>query len=305
MKKVCVLISTYNGEKYIEEQLESINRNCSENVFIQVYIRDDGSTDKTVELVTKMSSTTEIDIKICSEENIGVQKSYLKLLKNAPEADFYFLCDQDDMWCDNKVNEFLKISSSCLKPELILSGFYLTDKDLNITKESELNNFDNDLAKIMFANSTPGCVIGFNKELLELLRISIPRDVPMHDLYILSVAHICGNIIAIPKRMVYYRQHGDNTEGVQSKKINIRRIIQKQKRMFSGKKTSQMSMLAFHLLEQYKEYLTPEDERFLDVVSSYPYDVRSKVKLLTTPKIYRKNIRSDLLKIETIVFNKI
>lgn len=305
MKSVCVLISTYNGEKYIEEQLRSIDRNLYGDIDICVYIRDDGSTDGTVELIGKISNQLKITVKVHPEKNIGVQKSFLALLHNAPEADFYFFCDQDDKWTDNKVHEFLNAIDTINEPSLAVSGYYLTDADFNVIRERNLESIKISLPQILFANSTPGCVMGFNKSLLDLLKKTLPVDVPMHDLYTLAVAYICGRVIVIRKPLVYYRQHGENTEGVQSEKVDFHRLIKKQRKMFSTKTTSATSLIAAHLLNTYLNCLTPEDQAFLSIVENYTKHVGSKIKLLMEPNIYRKNLRSDLLKIESIIFNKI
>ena len=98
-KKVAVLISTYNGEKYIREQLDSILNQTYKN--IEIVIRDDGSKDSTIEIIKEyQQKNTNIILK--EGTNIGFLKSFFKLLELA-NADFYAYCDQDDIWLENKI----------------------------------------------------------------------------------------------------------------------------------------------------------------------------------------------------------
>ena len=98
-KKVAVLISTYNGKKYLKEQLDSILNQTYPN--IEIVIRDDGSTDSTLELV-KEYQEKHSNIRLKEGTNIGFIKSFFKLLEMA-DADYYAYCDQDDIWLENKI----------------------------------------------------------------------------------------------------------------------------------------------------------------------------------------------------------
>ena len=101
--KIAVLMSSYNGEKYIEEQIESIIE--QENVVVDLFIRDDGSTDKTKEIITRFQSE---NIHINLDYNIGVVKSFFELIKTADGYDYYALCDQDDVWDKDKLYVAIK-----------------------------------------------------------------------------------------------------------------------------------------------------------------------------------------------------
>ena len=94
MKKVIILLSAYNGEKYIREQIKSIiNQTYSE---IKIYVRDDGSKDQTPQILKEFAD--EGMIKLYLGENIGFVKSFLWLVKNCENADYYAFADQDDVW---------------------------------------------------------------------------------------------------------------------------------------------------------------------------------------------------------------
>ena len=127
-KSVTILLSTYNGEKYIEEQLESIFaqtywQNCN------LFVRDDGSKDGTVAILKKYEKEGKLRLE-CGE-NIGFVRSFFWLINNAPESDFYSFADQDDIWNADKIERGVKklLEADNSKPQLYFSDydFYTAD----------------------------------------------------------------------------------------------------------------------------------------------------------------------------------
>ena len=106
-KKVAVVLSTYNGEKYVKEQLDSILKQTYKNV--EIIVRDDGSKDSTVEIIKEYQEKHK-NIKLVVGENLGFIKSFFELLKIA-EADYYSYADQDDIWVKNKIELAVVVSS--------------------------------------------------------------------------------------------------------------------------------------------------------------------------------------------------
>ena len=97
MKKILVLMSTYNGEKYVDTQIKSVLN--QKNVNVKIYIRDDGSSDKTVDIIKKYNDER---ITFFEGQNKGATDSFFELIKKAPlDFDYYAFCDQDDYWEDN------------------------------------------------------------------------------------------------------------------------------------------------------------------------------------------------------------
>lgn len=103
---VSVLMSTYNGAKYIREQIDSILN--QKDVNVELLIRDDGSSDNTAE-ICKEYQKKNTNIRFYQGENIGVGKSFMELLKKAPEADYYSFSDQDDVWLEDKLSRAVKM----------------------------------------------------------------------------------------------------------------------------------------------------------------------------------------------------
>lgn len=305
MTKVEVLLSTYNGSKFIKEQLLSIENNASKDVEIEIFIRDDGSTDGTPEMIKQISTNMSVKVILVEENNIGVQKSFLRLIEIAPPADIYFFCDQDDVWFRTKIVDTV----NCLKihenfPSVCISGYYVVKKNLEIIGERKFDeNTDFSVLQILFANRVPGCVMAFNGLLIKELRKEIPKNVPMHDLYVLAVAQIVGKIVNITHPLIKYRQHENNVEGIQSSRINISKQLKKQQKIFSTKKANTAD-LASHLLSVYNEKISPNDKNKLELVIDYPNSLIKKFKLMSYSEIYYHNIRSNFLTREKILLNR-
>lgn len=305
MKKIEILMSTYNGEAYVEEQIKSINENNTDDLEIELLVRDDGSSDRTIEIIEQLKKEMDISICLICGENLGVSKSFLKLFESAQEADLYFLCDQDDVWDKNKIKTIINtIPIHFTTPQLYISGYFLTDARLNVLKECKFaKETKNSLLQILFANMVPGCTMAFNSLLLQELKRDIPENVPMHDIYILATAYCCGEISYIEQPLIYYRQHGNNTEGVQSKKINWKRILRKQIKLLK-KKHVYTAELAEEIYHKYQDRLCEEERKELQLAIHYRDSFIAKIDLLRNREIYYPSIRSKLLTIEKILLER-
>ena len=132
-QKLVIMLSTYNGEKYLEKQLRSIyiqKTDCA----IQLYVRDDGSKDKTMQILHKWDEKFHITY-IEDSESIGAAKSFWKLLNNAPEADYYAFVDQDDIWEENKIATAVSAIRNIEEAALWFSNCHLIDEKDNIIED--------------------------------------------------------------------------------------------------------------------------------------------------------------------------
>lgn len=129
---VNVLVSTYNGEKYIKEQLKSIL--LQTYPYIKIYVRDDGSTDGTCSIVKEMASENPGRIILLKGNNVGYRKSFILLLQYATEGKYWAFCDQDDVWLPNKILwavEWMQQQSD-EEPLLFHSSYDLVSEDMSI-----------------------------------------------------------------------------------------------------------------------------------------------------------------------------
>lgn len=199
-------MATYNGEKFLKEQLDSILSQISSQD--ELIISDDGSTDKTIELIQQYQKTYK-NIKLLKGPQLGVQKNFENALKHV-KGDIVFLSDQDDIWIQGKVDKVLQE----FKHEqiiLVLHDAYIVDKDGKIIEESFFKHrgskkgFWYNLKK----NSYLGCCMAFRKQVLEY-SLPFPSKIEMHDWWIGLVSEMIGSVSLIDTPLLKYRRHGDN-----------------------------------------------------------------------------------------------
>ena len=222
MCRCLILLSTYNGEKYLPELLESVL--AQKNIYVDILARDDGSTDKTVEILKKYDR-----VKVYGGNNLKPAKSFLDLIWKADiNYDYYALCDQDDVWKEEKIISAVKCIENIDKPALYSSAVEVVDKDLTFIRKSFTDNtFKNPLYDIL-TYGTPGCTFVFNKALMEKLKQYKPSVISMHDSWISFVClAVNGFFYSDQNAYIMYRQHDANVLGAQrhSLKDTLRGII--------------------------------------------------------------------------------
>ena len=222
MDSVDILMSVYNGERFIEEQLLSLLNQSHEN--IKIIIRDDGSRDKTSTIVSDYVVRFPEKIKYFNEaNNLGSSKSFLRLL-DFSQADYLMFCDQDDVWYPNKVEKCLEkmkeLESSCErgKPVLIFSDLTVVDVHLNVLSESlwETQKLDPTIAlhwKMLLAqNVVTGCTMMLNKSIKKYIKPEMNFKIH-HDQLIAVLASKYGAVSWLDSPTMLYRQHQSNVLG--------------------------------------------------------------------------------------------
>lgn len=235
---VAVVISTFNGSKWIVEQLNSI---IAQNIEIKFYIRDDGSQDNTIELIKNFFLGRNHLLKFFefNNKNIGVVASFNKLLMMVDE-DYIFLCDQDDVWLPGRarlmLSKLIFLEESIVDqhvPLLICSDAQIVDSNLNIISNSFWKymgykpNLNIKLNHALLQNFTPGCAMLLNKNLIRK-SLPFPENIPMHDWWLLLIGIIYGKIELIQHATLKYRQHNFNAVGANKVSFfNINLILKK------------------------------------------------------------------------------
>lgn len=222
--KVAILLATYNGAHYLREQLDSLfNQTLTEWT---LYIHDDGSQDDTISIIHKYAKRHD-NIKLLNYPSTGGAKdNFLSMLQNV-EADYYFFCDQDDVWAEDKVEaELIKMKAEERQypsmPLVIYSDLYIVDETLHITHDSFFKyegiypEFLTTFNSLAASNICPGCTMLINKQ-ARSSTIFPANKATMHDAWInLCTMRAGGKLIGIQRPLVYYRQHGDNTLGARN-----------------------------------------------------------------------------------------
>lgn len=216
MKKVQVLMSAYNGHKYIAQQIESILG--QKNVEVALLIRDDGSIDDTPLLLADIAGRFPC-VEWWRGSNLGTAGSFYELLRRAdPAMDYYAFADQDDIWLPYKLFhavEFLEYEKSG-QPLLYASSVYYTSADLRHREKSPYSvrkppGFGNALVE----NICMGCTQVFNGQLLQIAREGKPAVGILHDWWLYLAAACFGKVIYDSNAYILYRQHDGNQIGMQ------------------------------------------------------------------------------------------
>lgn len=210
-KKISVCMATYNGEKFIRKQLESILNQTVE--VDEIIISDDNSSDNTLEVVKKLNNSK---IKIIKNLKQGVISNFENSLKEST-GDYIFLADQDDIWTLNKVE---KVTKKLEKYDLVIhNAKIINSQDEIISNEPffEIRNSKKGLLKNLYKNSYIGCCMAFNRNILEK-SLPFPKDIPMHDSWIGLIAEIYGKVYFDEEVLFYYRRHENNVTELNNSK---------------------------------------------------------------------------------------
>ena len=200
---ISVCIPTYNGEKFLKPQVDSVLSQLSQDD--EIIVSDDGSSDNTIEI---LKSYKDRRIKIFKNSRKGVISNIENALQQSI-GEYIFLCDQDDVWVENKVSIMIK---AMVESDLVVSDCYVTDQNLNIIYESfyKQNNSKANRWLALLKNPYLGCCMAFNRKVLDKA-LPFPSKIPMHDIWIGNVAAFKFQIKFISDKLIFYRRHGNNT----------------------------------------------------------------------------------------------
>ncbi|PTW44081.1 glycosyltransferase involved in cell wall biosynthesis [Sphingomonas faeni] len=212
MAKVLVLLSTWNGMKFLEEQIQSLLAQDIDGE-LSILVRDDGSTDGTVEYLRSLGPI----VTVIEGRNVGPRASFFDLLRLArnENADTYALCDQDDVWDPQKIRR-AQAELADGRPGLYASALDLVDEAL-VPIRTYVHPGDRSFVATLMCNYVTGCTCVFNRPFLEQLPFpSDPEKVIMHDWWLASIATIKADIRYDRKSLIAYRQHASNHVGIKS-----------------------------------------------------------------------------------------
>lgn len=285
--KVIVLMSTYNGEKYLVEQIKSIER--QENIEVELFIRDDGSVDNTKEILNELGYTYE------NGTNIGYINSFMWLIKNAPDADYYALSDQDDVWDRDKLIcaiEELQRKEIKNQPCMYTGNTRLVDSNLQFITNEEKNPIVS-LGSVMTKNFATGCTIVFNKKLKQLISNVSWTYISSHDSLLARVCLAVGGVVIFDnKPHMSYRQHGKNTIGASTK--GIYRIKKRINKIFNDHSHSR-SRMAGELLDNCSSMMSKDRIDLLKEYRDYGKSLKNTIVILTDSRIKCGNKKDDIL----------
>ena len=298
--KICVLLSTFNGEKYLDEQIQSILR--QKNVDIDILVRDDGSTDETHKILSDWSQ--KAGLKWSAGENMGWAMSFMNLLVNSPEYDYYAFCDQDDIWQDDKIDTAVKVLEShgdapgCYFSNLTYWKEGMPLRDV-YDKEFKYNKYN-----CLIQCPAYGCTMVFNKALADIIKSHPPKHVFAHDFWVYQTAVLIGDVYYDPESHILYRQHGNNQEGA-LKSIGEtwkRRMTKSLKRFIAG---HQHENNAAELRLCFKEYMNEETLQIVSGIADYRKSFFLYLKLLFSGNYLMQRFENNIWLKLKILFCKL
>lgn len=288
--KVAILMSTYNGEAFLGQQIDSIISQSFKDW--KLYIRDDGSTDATIKIIKEYCiKDNRINFIHDNFKRLGPKRSFFALLKQV-DADYYFFSDQDDVWKKEKISILLdNFSHTKNCPQVIYSGLQCTDQNLNPIEMSANYTVGRIKGNNRFiCNDASGCTMAFNHKTKEyfLKGDFCNPDIIMHDWWIVLIAEAFGKVIFVDKQLIYYRQHQNNTVGAGTRGNIVKKILQSdliRKQSQVVKETLKQSLV---FKRSYGDLLDTTLERFLiDLIACQYNNFIFRMKFLN-----KNNIRS-------------
>lgn len=235
---IVILLSVYNGSCYLDELLDSIQKQSYEQW--SLLVRDDDSLDGSSNLVKKFANKNLNKVILsANKQNLGVKRSFGELIKmviQQNKKDNYFMfADQDDYWLKKKVEKtyqkMQELESIYGKdiPILVHSNLTVVDEKLNILapsfwKYQHIDPSKDSLNRLLLHNTVTGCTMMINRALAEKIK-NIPHEAIMHDWWVAMVASAFGKIAYIDESLMLYRQHGKNDTG--AKQYGLRYFIKK------------------------------------------------------------------------------
>lgn len=293
--QIDILLPTYNGEKYLREQINSIIG--QDYAHWNLIIRDDGSKDQTITIVKEYLEKYPEKIRFIQDKkgNLGITYNVFELLRYSTNP-YIMFCDQDDVWKPEKVRvllKYIKIAEKRNKnqPLLIHSDACIVDEQLKTIHPSfaDYIHWDKNkdtLANLIQRNVVQGASAIINRKLLEIIRVlgdSTGCKTITHDWWSAVIAALFGKIYYCDKSLMLYRQHRNNVIGVSSNKINFKRVLKLTNKEIADLRfrfyLSSNPMLCKQVLKVYSNNLTKKQKQILKHFQYRPNDMKEFYKL--------------------------
>lgn len=265
---ISILLSTYNGSKYLKNQLDSLFAQTYKD--FEIVARDDGSSDDTVEMLSSYN------VKVLNTgENLGAKMSFAALLEyavNNSASEYFMFCDQDDVWSTDKIEKTLAKMQEMKQqfgdiPLLVHTDLEVVDESLNTINDSfmnfqKINPIKNNFHNLLIQNTITGCTVMINRKLAQMC-LPIPSGAIMHDWWLGLVASKFGKIGYLPEPTIKYRQHSSNAVG--AKGFDVRFVL---KSLFKKISLSGNINQAKAFLKQFENELDDETIKMLQEFST-------------------------------------
>lgn len=291
LPRVAVLMSTYNGEKYIREQIESIL--TQESVVVRLYARDDKSSDQTLNILKEYGEAGKLEL-LPAKQNIGPGRSFMKLIfavSKRTDFDYIAFADQDDIWLPGKMHAAVDM----LKDVGEVPALYGSNQTIYQDGKKGGLRFqclqDISLEHHINRNEVSGCTMVMNRKLVTAIasRPCPPAniiDFRIHDAWVALVAILTGTFIYDPNSYILYRIHENNTVGIRktSVKERLNRVL------LRGNNGECRANLRSNTAKVLLEYYPDIDEEYKAILEKYAYyrkSMKCRLELLRDKEIIK------------------
>ena len=296
-----VLLATYNGEKYISAQLDSLLTQSYANY--RILVRDDGSKDNTVNIIRDYQSRFPEQVRLIEDEKkCGSSVSNFMQLTQYATADYVMYCDQDDFWLKNKISvtmkKMLEIERKVGKetPVCVYTSYKVVDGELkpipvNIKKNQIYRN-NLEFNRLLVQNYVTGCLMMVNKSLYSMSG-EYDERILMHDWWLSLIASSFGKIVHLDTETMLYRQHNNNVVGA----VNVLSMQYRMKKILD-KNTAKMK---YYYMKQAllfkKRYYTLLDSKSQKTLDAFLDIYKTKSKIGRIRKLIKgRFFKSDIIR---------
>lgn len=300
---VTVLLSTYNGEKFLQQQLDSLY--AQTHPHIKILVRDDGSTDTTREILASARLKGAIEkLQEHPNINIGVTRSFFTLLAHAAQTKTAYVafCDQDDVWHPTKIERAV----SLLAPLADRPALYCSQVDI-VSEQLETIELSAAPRKIGFGNAlvenvAMGCTIVLNRKAIDFLcKQALPNEVCIHDWWCYLVISCFGEVIFDDCALIQYRQHSSNVIGLTTNYLKV--LKRKLVKFYNGR--LRISEQANIFLQLFADQLSPERRALVELVCKVKSSYWHRFQLAFSSAIWRQKCSYNLILRLFILMNRI
>lgn len=300
MKLSQILLSTFNGERFLQDLLDSLM--CQDYQPVKILVRDDGSRDRTLSVLEEYA-TRYRSIEVHRGKNLGAARSFFKLLEmSSQEAEYFAFCDQDDVWLKNKVSRAIAHLSELdpTVPGMYCSRLLVTDEGLKVIARSPFPERGSSFENALVENIATGCTMVLNRAAKDLLLYKRPSFLFMHDWWTYLVVSALGKVCYDRRATVLYRQHSSNVLGVKNGKASarIRRFLRGNTKRFFSQQAEEFQNLYEHLLSEERRLVL---DRFIDSRRT----LKSRLFYAVTSDVHRQSFIDEILLRLLIAMNRI
>ena len=291
MKKVLILLSAYNGEKYIKEQLDSIINQTYKN--IDIYIRDDGSSDNTLKILKEYAKKKK-NIKVEYGKNKGFLASFFGMLKDCDKYDYYSFCDQDDVWMKDKIEKAVKSLEKEDDSQVLLysSNYDYYDSNMNFVSHTGKVGKKPSFAKAIVENIAPGMTMVINNAARKELINNKYDDCLLHDWWIYLVCSGLGKVIYDDSIMVKYRRQKKNVTTVERGFFNT--LKWRIKTFLLGNHFSELKKQLISFKESFNDKLNNKNKKIL-ILFCRKKGIITQIRKLFYPVRFKDKIKDEIM----------